>query len=397
MLPSRLLDFGRTEDGRVVPRWLGARDDPWLRELAAEAAALAGRAAGEAEERLIEVVGPKAHRHGAPRRTALAVWNVERRRWSAVVASPVPPARLRRTVFELAAERPREEALAIAGATFNLDPSRVEELLFADRARARILQAPEAPSSPSELRERYNLALVQALVTRSTELTATVRANLRSVVRYAKLLGLMALFTEAPDGATQMTVSGPLALFHDTVKYGHALARWFPALSATAGWSLAARVHLGGETLALELDASAPVPRVYSMPRAHDSKLEARLESELRRLGTEWRVEREVAVIRAGGRLFFPDFALVSGAGRVLVEVAGWWTPDYVAGKLGLLRAARAPLVLCLDSRHVSASTQRELANDERVMLFDKRVDARALVAACARLLAAARGDARSL
>jgi len=373
------------DGARVVPRWLGARDDPWLRELAAEATASAGRAVGDAEDRIIETVAPLAYRHGAGRRTVEAVWNVERRRWSTIVASPVPPARLRRSVFELAAERSRDEALATAGAAFDLDPSRIEDLLFADRAHARILQAPETLSSASELRERYNLALVQTLLTRSTDVTAVVRTNLRSVVRYAKLLGLMAFFDAAPDGATRMTVSGPLSLFHDTVKYGHALARWFPALTATQGWSLAARVLLGGQALGLELDAAAPIPRVHSMPRAHDSKLETWLESDLRRLGSEWRIEREVAVVRQSGRLLFPDFALVSGERRVLVELAGWWTPEYIAAKVGLLRAARVPLLLCMDARH--ASTHGAVASDARVILFEKRVDARVLVAACERIL----------
>jgi len=385
MLPSRLLDFARTSDARIVPRWLGAGDDPWLRELAAEAAASAGRAVGDADDRIVETVAPLAHRHGAGRRTVEAVWNVERRRWSTIVASPVPPARLRRTVFELAAERSREEALAMAGAAFDLDPSRIEDLLFADRAHFRILQAPETPSTASELRERYNLALVQALLARSTELAAVVRANLRSVVRYAKLLGLMMLFDEAADGATRLTLSGPLSLFHDTVKYGNAVARWFPALTVTQGWSLAARILLGGETLDLELDAAAPIPRTFSMPRPHDSKLEAQLESDLRRLGSEWRIEREVAVVRASGRLLFPDFALVSGARRVLVELAGWWTPEYIAAKVDLLRAARVPLVLCMDARH--ASVHSAVASDERVILFAKRLDACVLVSACERIL----------
>lgn len=386
MLPGRLLDCARTDDGRVVPRWLGARDEPWLRELAAEAAASAGRTVGDADKRVVEAVAPIAYRHGAGRRTVEGVWSVELRRWSAVVASPVPPAELRKTVFELAVERSRDEALATAGAVHSLDPSRIEELLFADRPRARILRAPEALPTEVELRERYNLALVQALVARSTELTVTVRGNLRPVVGYAKLLGLMVLFDEAPDGATRLTMSGPLALFHDTVKYGRALARWFPALTATPGWSLVARIVLGGETLKLALDAAAPIPRTFAMPRAHDSKLEARLEADLRRLGSAWRIEREVAAVRAGGRVFFPDFALVSAAGRVLVEVAGWWTPEYIAGKAALLRAARAPLVVCVDARHARG----ELAVDERVITFDKKVDVRALVAACERVLARA-------
>ncbi len=78
-----------------------------------------------------------------------------------------------------------------------------------------------------------------------------------------------------------MSVSGPLALFHDTVKYGNALARWSPSLVTTQGWSLAARVLLGGETLLFNLDASAPAPRTHALSRAHDSQLEARLELDL--------------------------------------------------------------------------------------------------------------------
>jgi uncharacterized protein len=180
-----------------------------------------------------------------------------------------------------------------------------------------------------------------------------------------------------------MTVSGPLALFHDTVKYGHALARWLPSLTATPGWSLDARIVLAGEVLRFALDASAPIPRVHAMPRAHDSKLEARLELDLRRLHSPWRIEREVAVVRAAGRLFFPDFALVSGAGRVLVELAGWWTPEYVADKVALLRAARVPILLCVDSRRAHGT----LGEDDRVIPFEKHVDARLLIEACDRLV----------
>jgi predicted nuclease of restriction endonuclease-like RecB superfamily len=135
--------------------------------------------------------------------------------------------------------------------------------------------------------------------------------------------------------------------------------------------------------LRLDLDAGAPLPRTHALPRAHDSKLEAQLESDLRRLTSPWRFEREVAVVRADGRLFFPDFALVSDKGRVLVEIAGFWTPDYVASKAALLRAARVPMIMCIDERHAHG----ELARDERVIGFEKNVDAPGLVAACERLL----------
>jgi predicted nuclease of restriction endonuclease-like RecB superfamily len=342
-------------------------------------------------ERIVETVAPVARRHRAGRRVVEAVWSVERRRWSVRTEAPVPPRAIRRVVFELAAERPREEAVATAAAELGIEAEKIEDFLFADRPHARILVAPPAPATTSDLADGYNLALVQSLLARATEVVAIARSNLRRVVGYAKLLGLMTTFDEAPDGATRMTLSGPMAIFHDTVKYGNALARWFPALVATHGWSLTANVLLAGETLRFDLDAGSPLPRTHLMPRAHDSRLEARLDTDLRRIGSPWRIEREVAVLRVQPsdgrrcRLFFPDFALVSERGRVLVEVVGYWTKEYLADKHAMMHAAQAPLVVCIDERHA----EPELTTDPRVVPFRKRVDAPALLRACERALEA--------
>lgn len=384
MLPSRLLSFQRTGEGRIAPTWLTARDDVWLRELAAEAAASEGRRSDEANERIIELVGSVARRHGVGRRVVEAVWLVERRRWKTRVDSPLPPERIRQVVFELAAERPREEALATAARELALEPDVALGSLFADRARARRLVAPESQSSAAELSSAYNLTLAQALLARATEVVAVVRANVRAVVRYAKLLGLMTMFEEAPDGATRVTVSGPLALFHDTVKYGRALSRWFPSLVTTPGWSLEARVLAAGEPLLLALDGTAPLPRTHALPRASDSRLEARVERDVRALASPWRIVREAAVVHAGGRVFFPDFSLVCERGTVLVEVVGFWSPEYLEAKAALLRLASAPLLLCVDERHARGV----LAEDPRVLPFRKKIDASRLVEACERLLA---------
>jgi predicted nuclease of restriction endonuclease-like RecB superfamily len=385
MLPTRLLSYRRNDGVHLTPSWLTTRDDPWLRELAAEAAVADGRTVGDADARILDVVAPLARRHGASRRLVDAVWFVERRRWKTRIDAPVAPERLRRVVFELAAERDREEALATAASEFGIPASDVVAALFADRAEARKLVAPDEPCAVAQLREQYNLSLVQSLLARSAEVVAVVRANLHSVVRYAKLLGLMAQFEEAPDGATKMTVSGPLALFHDTLKYGRALARWFPSVVATPGWSLEAHVLLGGERLRLLLDATAPIERTHALPSAHDSALEARLEKDLRRASSPWKLERESAVVRVGGKLSFPDFGLVSPCGRrVLVEVVGYWTPAYLAQKVALLHAARVPLVMCVDERYADEG----FPDDPRIVRFRKNVPAKALLEACARALA---------
>lgn len=396
MLPSRLLDCERTDDGRVVPRWLLPRDEPWLRELVHEASAADGRAVSEVDERIVETVAPIARRHGAGRRLVEAVWTVERRRWSLRTAAPVPPRTIRRIVFELAAERSREEALSTAAAELGLDVAQIESLLFADRPRAKLLVAPEAPATTASLADAYNLAVVQSLLARATEVACVVRANLRRVVGYAKLLGLMMTFDEVEDGAATMTLSGPMALFHDTVKYGNALARWFPALAATPGWSLRASIVLSGETLRFDLGADSPLPRTHAMPRAHDSRLESKLEIDLRRMDSPWRIEREVAVVRAFSgdderlKLLFPDFALSSERGRVLVEVVGYWTRGYLESKRAMMNAARVPLVMCVDERHADSA----LAADPRVVLFTKRIDVHALLEACERALEGQSGSA---
>jgi len=381
MLPTPLLSY-RIHDGQLSPTWLTPRDEPWVRELAAEIAVCDGRRTDIAEDRIEEVVAPIARRHGASRRIIQGVWAIERRRWGTRVDSPVPPERIRRVVFDLAARRgTREAVLGAAGLDLGLEPDLLESLLFADRTRARLLVAPRGLSTASELIDAYNLGLAQSFLVRSTEIEAVVRANVRRVVSYAKLLALMTLFEECEDGALRMKVSGPLALFHETLKYGRALARWAPAVVTTPGWSLDARVVVGAETLRLHLDASSPLPRSHEMPRASDSKLEARLERDLRRLGSSWRMVREADIVRSGARLFFPDFTLASDRGRVLVEVVGFWTPDYLAEKAVLLRSVDVPIVMCVDRRYAKG----DLLHDPRVLPFDGRIDAARLLELCER------------
>jgi len=367
--------------------WLSARDDVWLRELCAELLASHGRRAEEAEQRLKETVAPLARRHRVASRVVEAVWYEEKRRWKSRVDSPVAPAVVRRLVFDLAAERTRAEALATAGRELGLDVAAVEHALYADRAKARRLVAPDETRCESALRDAYNLGVVQTLLGRSLEVVATVRSNPRAVVRYAKLLGLMTMFAEAPDGAVLMTISGPLSVFHRTLKYSRAFATWFPALVATPGWTLEARVLLDGAEHSLRLDGGAPIPRTHRLPRMHDSKLEARLDADLRRAGGPFRLTREADVIRTGGtRVFFPDFALDSDRGRVVVEVAGFWTPHYVASKIEMLRAVRVPFVMCVDQRMAPP----DLVCDPRVLLFDRTVNAEALITRCEEVLAEA-------
>lgn len=389
MLPPAYLSYRRRADGVVEPRWLEPRDEPWLRELLAVTSALAGQRVSVAKPRLGSALGAVAERHGASRRVVQGVWLVERRRWRALVASKRPPPEIRKVLFPLAAERAREEALAMAGEALGLSRDEVVSSLFADRPTARVLTPPEGDRTTRDLMADYNLALARGLLARSTEVVATVRANVRSVIGYAQLRSLMSSIEAMPDGTTRVSVSGPLALFHDTLKYGRALALWSGAVAATAGWQLEARVLLGKhhELGTLTLDGSTPLPRTHELPRAHDSKLEARLEADVRALGGGWSVSREGTALRIGGRLFFPDFVLTKDGVAVHVEIVGFWTPEYLAQKARVLTRAGAPVVFCVDERHAHGA----LAAGAQVITFRGRVDASALLDACERARAAPR------
>jgi predicted nuclease of restriction endonuclease-like RecB superfamily len=76
-------------------------------------------------------------------------------------------------------------------------------------------------------------------------------------------------------------------------------------------------------------------------PDEFDSHLE---EDFARKWGTEprdgWQLEREGEILHNGQKVFVPDFVLRHEDGRVvLMEVIGFWTPEYLAAKAATLRA----------------------------------------------------------
>ena len=374
---------------RIVPDWLTSRDQVWLGVLAQELEGLGGQSAIAADERVRATLIPVARRHGAGAKQVMGVWAMERRRWKSRVASPIPPERIREVLFEAKVGRSQSEALLATSHTLGIEPATLEACLFADRRDARILVPPPDVASPSDLLERYNMTLAQAFLMRSRRVVALVRAHARSVVRYAKLTGLMATFEGLADG-TLMTFSGALSLFHETTKYGRALAGILPSLAATADRALRADVVLRGERYSLELDATAPLPLLHALPKPTDSAVERRLVNDVRRLCSGWELAREDTVVRVGARLFFPDFTLRApdDRGRVLLEIVGYWDPVYLANKVEALAAVETPIVVCVDERHASGA----LSPGPNVLSYRAgRVDAVALLAAAERALERAR------
>jgi len=394
LLPADLLLTTSLEGrpGRGTPRYLTGRDEVWVRAVIDLFDAYVGRTVGEREAELPDRVRGVAREHGVSTRAADGVSSVLSRRFKASVAAALDPAEVRAVTFEEAAREARfdrDAALARAAARCGASVDELSQALFADRPCLRRILAPASAVSPSDVVEGYNLALVQGLLLRSERVTVEIREHVRAVVRFSKLAGLLCTYAVGEAG-TRLDVSGPLSILRHTTKYGFALASFFPAVVATPGFRLEARCVLKGEPIAVHIGATDRIARTHALPKDADSAAERALARDVRRLGGPWSLVREAEAIPIGARAFFPDFTLRHEDGfSVLVEIVGYYTPEYLRSKLEALRgAAPRPLLVCIDE----ALACEDGGLPATVLRFKRRVDGRALIEAAERLRQLAHG-----
>jgi predicted nuclease of restriction endonuclease-like RecB superfamily len=371
----------------LVPRYLTERDDVWVREVLEDLDGLVGREAREVAAAFTGRVLETARSGGASPKAIAGVWHVCSRIWELRTRAPLRPRVVRRTAFEEGARcATREEALDAAAERLGACKEQLLSSLFADRASARRLHAPTDLPSPREVVLRYNLSLLQGLLLRATGLDVLARSHVRSVVRFAKLRRLLCTYDAVQDGL-RISLSGPLSIFHNTTKYGYALANFVPAAIATPGWSIEARCLVAGESATLRTNSAGPIASTHTLPKDFDSAVERRLARDVRRLGTDWDLVRETEVVHAGGRIFFPDFTLVRGNDRILVEIVGYHTPEYLTSKLRVLReAGLTRRIVCVDE---SLACDSGDVCAGAVLRYRKNVDAGALIDAAERMATA--------
>jgi hypothetical protein len=378
LFPDRLVSYSAI-GALVVPHFLREHDHPWLQALLEEHERFIGRPQRELEARLREPLPWES----PPRKLELAIEVLAKLRRSHQKMA-VPPRRARSLVFGEAARTPAppHNILSTVAVSLGVSVGDLQDSLFADLPGERLVDAPGQPLSAAELALRSNLALAQALLFRATVVRIEVEGNARVLVRHAKWRGLICTVADRAR-ATDATleVSGPFALFRNTRLYGRALGELVPLLAWCPRFRLHADCVFDGRRLTLQLVPGDPIFPAKAPP-PYDSRLEERFAREFRRLAPEWDVFREPEPIPAGGTLIFPDFALqhrAQPARRWLLEIVGFWTPDYVARKLALYRDARlANLILCLDEERNCAAA--DLPPGALLVRFRRRVDAAAVL-----------------
>jgi uncharacterized protein len=374
---ARLLQV--TSVRSLAPAYLTAADTPWLRALLNERERFVGHRRRDWRARLtapLPVAAPVSKL-----RTAISVLD---RLSKDQVVMPVAPRRLRATLFREAANCPdRRGALDRAATTFGLSPEQVLETLFGDLPDERRLAPLSETIEPAQLALLCNEAIVDELLAKALRVRVTARGNVRAVVRHAKLMGLLchALPGEGKDDVT-LQLSGPYALFRHTRLYGRALASLVPRLAWCHSYRLEADCVMGDDDLGrLVVQSGDPITPARELSR-FDSQVEERFARGFEKLACDWDVIREPLAIAVGDALMFPDFELVHrGTGeRWLLEIVGYWTPEYLTSKLARLRAARIErLILCIDEARCCGDGELEAIGT--VLRYRRRVDPRAVLA----------------
>ncbi len=283
------------------------------------------------------------------------------------VEAPADPVALRAEVFERAATTRRDgrfdraALLAEVAAARGTDPGRIESAMYADLKAQHVVRFESRAvldAGPEALVRRYELAQPQAVLLRATSVVATVTprdpAAMRALFRKLKFLGLLHTITRE-GSRVRIVIDGPFALFAQTTKYGIALARALPALTAAGPHEIVADVRWGKERVPLRFEIRSDAPS------ADDADLDVRLGDDAQSLldrfrarESDWEARAASEIVDAEGRgVVVPDLAFTHRSGtRVLVEVMGFSARDSVFARVELAEAgALPPMIFCASER----------------------------------------------
>lgn len=307
--------------------------------------------------------------------------------------SVAPPAEVRRRVFTLARENhpivlhpdlihpvTKDEVLLEVAQEYQTDPAQIAWAMYADLAEHHILTRFDPPT-PQWLLHRYNVALAQALLYRCVQMRLSVFRNIPSrykqLFKFIKFYQLMHAIQGDLDSGYEVLLDGPVSLFRLSQKYGVQLAVFLPALLLCTRWKMEAEIVMpDGTRRFFPLDESAGLVSHYRDSTMYDSLLERTFAERFAEVASGWQIEREVAIINLKDTVFIPDFAFRHTDGRTaLLEIVGFWRPDYLERKLmKLKRAGRADMVVAVSADlNVGEADLRDVPGS--VLFFKRRLN----------------------
>ena len=366
MLTGKMVRVRITRD-RIVPRYLDTGSANWL-EVAEQLLDLfrgqEGRSHGELDADVEETFGtdPSQLVHQG-------LVKLLEDRCEFEVVSGHPPEELRSAVFRTATLSritpdsedtvrkmfDRAAVLNSVAGPLGMTAEQVEQGLFADlQTEQRLLRFKDI--SPEHLLERYNVALAQAILLRSTRVHVAIRSEppqrYRAILRRVKFHRLICEIEKTGPDSYLLHLDGPLSLFTATQKYGLQLALFLPAILPCKDFELRAELRWGPQkkpksfVLTRSDGLTAPSdPGMYVPP-------ELAMFAELfRKRQPDWEIAEESEVLPLGDSFWVPDFRLrhKPSAKMVRLELLGFWRRSSAEKHLQRLRRhVKEPFILAV-------------------------------------------------
>jgi predicted nuclease of restriction endonuclease-like RecB superfamily len=249
----------------------------------------------------------------------------------------------------------------------------IEAELYADVIDFQPLVSFAGFPGPEDLLSRYNVAQLQACLYRAERVTVLASRDFKTVLRYAKLAGLMHEIVRLGASRYRIELSGPASVLGGTRRYGVSFAKFLPSLLACRGWEMRALVQSpwrGRATLRLSwrdgYRSHLPPPAEF------DSSVEEGFAAKFGEKRDGWRLEREGEIVSDGQHTFVPDFVFRHEDGtEAFLEIVGFWTPEYLEGKRALVaRLRRRRLLVAV----AATSLRRGAAVPEGFIVYKSRL-----------------------
>lgn len=310
---------------------------------------------------------------------------LERRCQFRVEAVVVPDeARLR--IFHAAAHNgipttleERRKLLEEEAVRLDISAGELEDSLYADLEEEQILTE-FLPIDAEDLVRLYNLGLTQTLLFKCTEMEFTASGNWQQIFRRIKWLGLIYTIQRQDEGY-RVKVDGAVSLFRLGTRYGTSLAKLLPHIVAAQEWSVQAwilRRRGDHQLLKLELDSLRHAGYLRaeepSGREVYDSMVEESFAKRFNALKTGWKMTREPDVLPVGRNVMIPDFLFEKAGMRVYLEVAGFWTPEYLKHKLVQLQGVEGVDMIVAANRAHACQQLDSLGRKLDIVYYKRKV-----------------------
>jgi predicted nuclease of restriction endonuclease-like RecB superfamily len=282
------------------------------------------------------------------------------------LSTPLPPVLLRERLFargpvfsapQLFHQQARYEVVQNAAAEMDISSEQLESGMFADRPATYLLSDSGPQWTPEGLIARYNLELARGVLYWASLVRIEVHGSYKDLWKYLKLFKLMSWITPQEEGYL-VDLDGPISPFVSaTTRYGRQFAAFLPALLLCEQWRMSATVHppQTGKAATYRLDYTSSLQTHFKQSGQFDSRLEADFAREFEeKFGDtrgHWLLSREDELLPLGDTVMIPDFLLIDkhdAHRRILVELVGFWHPDYLRRKVEKVRAANCEYLLLL-------------------------------------------------